>query len=49
MCLRAIIKHDFPGRWTTIVDKISMYLQTSNSSSWYGSLMALYQMVKTYE
>uniref|UniRef100_A0A7N6BXR1 Importin N-terminal domain-containing protein n=1 Tax=Anabas testudineus TaxID=64144 RepID=A0A7N6BXR1_ANATE len=49
MCLRAIIKHDFPGRWTAIVDKISMYLQTQNSGSWYGSLLALYQLVKTYE
>ncbi|XP_076861365.1 importin-8 isoform X3 [Brachyhypopomus gauderio] len=49
VCLRAIIKHDFPGRWTGIVDKISFYLQSQNSGSWYGSLLALYQLVKTYE
>uniref|UniRef100_A0A673CWL4 Importin N-terminal domain-containing protein n=1 Tax=Sphaeramia orbicularis TaxID=375764 RepID=A0A673CWL4_9TELE len=49
MCLRAIIKHDFPGRWTGIVDKLSVYLQSQNSGSWYGSLLALYQLVKTYE
>lgn len=49
MCLRAIIKHDFPGRWTAIVDKIGIYLQSQNSGSWYGSLLALYQLVKTYE
>ncbi|XP_037316271.2 importin-8 isoform X3 [Pungitius pungitius] len=49
MCLRAIIKHDFPGRWTAIVDKLSMYLQSQNGGSWYGSLLALYQLVKTYE
>ncbi|KAL0962617.1 hypothetical protein UPYG_G00342810 [Umbra pygmaea] len=49
VCLRAIIKHDFPGRWTAIVDKIGMYLQSQISSSWYGSLLALYQLVKTYE
>uniref|UniRef100_A0A671WFT5 Importin 8 n=1 Tax=Sparus aurata TaxID=8175 RepID=A0A671WFT5_SPAAU len=49
MCLRAIIKHDFPGRWTAIVDKIGMYLQSQNSGSWYGSLLGLYQLVKTYE
>uniref|UniRef100_A0AAQ4RJ81 Importin N-terminal domain-containing protein n=1 Tax=Gasterosteus aculeatus aculeatus TaxID=481459 RepID=A0AAQ4RJ81_GASAC len=49
MCLRAIIKHDFPGRWTAIVDKLSMYLQAQNGGSWYGSLLALYQLVKTYE
>ncbi|XP_027899463.1 importin-8 isoform X4 [Xiphophorus couchianus] len=35
MCLRAIIKHDFPGRWTAIVDKLSMYLQSQNSGTWY--------------
>ncbi|XP_043963496.1 importin-8 isoform X4 [Gambusia affinis] len=35
MCLRAIIKHDFPGRWTGIVDKLSMYLQSQNSGTWY--------------
>ncbi|XP_076023585.1 importin-8 isoform X2 [Genypterus blacodes] len=49
MCLRAIIKHDFPGRWTAIVDKIGVYLQSQNSGSWYGSLLALYQLAKTYE
>ncbi|KAG7455918.1 hypothetical protein MATL_G00246220 [Megalops atlanticus] len=49
VCLRAIIKHDFPGRWTAIVDKIGLYLQSQNTASWYGSLLALYQLVKTYE
>ncbi|KAF0029543.1 hypothetical protein F2P81_018648 [Scophthalmus maximus] len=49
MCLRAIIKHDFPGRWTAIVDKMGMYLQSQSSGSWYGSLLALYQLVKTYD
>ncbi|XP_035258439.1 importin-8 isoform X1 [Anguilla anguilla] len=49
VCLRAIIKHDFPGRWTAIVDKIGLYLQSHNTASWYGSLLALYQLVKTYE
>lgn len=49
MCLRAVIKHDFPGRWTAIVDKIGLYLQSQNSGSWYGTLLVLYQLVKTYE
>ncbi|XP_015259779.1 PREDICTED: importin-8-like [Cyprinodon variegatus] len=49
MCLRAIVKHDFPGRWTAVVDKIDAYLQSQSSGSWYGSLLALYQLVKTYE
>ncbi|XP_032077569.1 importin-8 [Thamnophis elegans] len=49
MCLRAIIKHDFPGHWTAVVDKIGYYLHSSNSGSWLGSLLCLYQLVKTYE
>uniref|UniRef100_A0A3B3SL01 Importin 8 n=1 Tax=Paramormyrops kingsleyae TaxID=1676925 RepID=A0A3B3SL01_9TELE len=49
VCLRVIIKHDFPGRWTGVVDKIRLYLYSQNSTSWYGSLLALYQLVKTYE
>lgn len=27
ICVFNIIKHDFPGRWTQVVDKISIYLQ----------------------
>ncbi|XP_012313862.1 importin-8 isoform X4 [Aotus nancymaae] len=49
MCLRAIIKHDFPGHWPAVVDKIDYYLQSQNSGSWLGSLLCLYQLVKTYE
>uniref|UniRef100_A0A3B3ZZX6 Exportin-2 central domain-containing protein n=1 Tax=Periophthalmus magnuspinnatus TaxID=409849 RepID=A0A3B3ZZX6_9GOBI len=49
MCLRAIIRHDFPGRWPGVVDKLQVYLRAQNSSGWYGALLALYQLVKTYE
>ncbi|KAM8973357.1 importin-8 [Pelodytes ibericus] len=49
LCLRVIIKHDFPGRWTGVVDKIGLYLQSHNTGSWLGSLLCLYQLVKTYE
>ncbi|XP_009245863.1 importin-8 isoform X2 [Pongo pygmaeus] len=49
MCLRAIIKHDFPGHWPAVVDKIDYYLQSQSSASWLGSLLCLYQLVKTYE
>nr|XP_040136771.1 importin-8 [Ictidomys tridecemlineatus] len=49
MCLRVIIKHDFPGHWPAVVDKINFYLQSQNSGSWLGSLLCLYQLVKTYE
>lgn len=27
ICVYNIIKNDFPGRWTQVVDKISIYLQ----------------------
>lgn len=49
MCLRAIIKYDFPGHWPAVVDKIGYYLQSQSSGSWLGSLLCLYQLVKTYE
>ncbi|XP_034367470.1 importin-8 isoform X1 [Arvicanthis niloticus] len=49
MCLRVIIRHDFPGHWPAVVDKIDYYLQSPNSGSWLGSLLCLYQLVKTYE
>ncbi|KAM7292823.1 putative Ran-binding protein [Ixodes scapularis] len=49
VCLTNILKHDFPGRWTGIVDKVSIYLQSPESAGWMGSLLALYQLVKNYE
>ncbi|XP_020033722.1 importin-8 isoform X1 [Castor canadensis] len=49
VCLRVIIKHDFPGHWPAVVDKIDYYLQSQNSGSWLGSLLCLYQLVRTYE
>ncbi|XP_076329001.1 importin-7-like isoform X2 [Tachypleus tridentatus] len=49
VCVNQIIKHDFPGRWTEIVDKISIYLQLPDTSSWMGVIMCLYQLVKNYE
>ncbi|KAJ3612126.1 hypothetical protein NHX12_020403 [Muraenolepis orangiensis] len=49
MCLRAIIKHDFPGRWTGVVDQIGAYLRSTSRRGWYGGLLALYQLVKTYQ
>lgn len=49
VCLNNIIKCDFPGRWTQVVDKINIYLQTQDVNSWNGALMCLYQLVKNYE
>nr|XP_026265342.1 importin-7 [Urocitellus parryii] len=48
-CIHHIIKHDYPSRWTAIVDKIGFYLQSDNSACWLGILLCLYQLVKNYE
>lgn len=48
-CLKTIIKHDFPSRWTQIVDKIHIYLQNPDANSWMGALLCLYQLIKNYE
>lgn len=49
VCISNIVKHDFPGRWTQIVDKITIYLQNPDASCWPGVLLALYQFVKNFE
>lgn len=49
LCARTIIKNDFPGCWTQIVDKIGFYLGSADASTWSGALLALYQLVKNYE
>lgn len=38
----------FPDHWPAVVDKIDYYLQSQNSGSWPGSLLCLYQLLKTY-
>ncbi|KAL0280330.1 UNVERIFIED_CONTAM: hypothetical protein PYX00_001656 [Menopon gallinae] len=48
-CISIIIKHDFPSKWTQIVDKISIYLQNPNVAGWSGALLCLYQLVKNFE
>lgn len=49
ICINHIIKKDFPGRWTQIVDKISIYLQNPDYNGWSGALLCLYQLIKNYE
>lgn len=49
VCVSNIVKHDFPRRWTQIVDKISIYLQNPDPSGWSGALLCLYQLVKNFE
>lgn len=49
VCVLTIVKNDFPGRWTQIVDKISIYLQNPDGHKIYGALICLLQLVKNYE
>jgi len=49
VCVSNIVKHDFPGRWTQIVDKISIYMQNPDAAGWSGALICLYQLVKNFE
>ena len=49
VCINNIIKHDFPHRWTQVVDKVSIYLQNTDVNGWNGSLLCLYELVKNYE
>lgn len=48
-CILTIVKHDFPGRWTQIVDKVSVYLSNPDPNGWHGALLSLYQLVKNFE
>uniref|UniRef100_A0A8C4PYI6 Importin 7 n=1 Tax=Eptatretus burgeri TaxID=7764 RepID=A0A8C4PYI6_EPTBU len=48
-CVGRIIKHDYPGRWTAVVDKINYFLQKQSSAYWLGALLCLHQLVKAYE
>ncbi|XP_023343856.1 importin-7 isoform X3 [Eurytemora carolleeae] len=49
VCVSQIVKHDFPGRWPQVVDKVSIYLQNPEPSGWMGSLLCLYQLTKNFE
>uniref|UniRef100_A0A1B6E1F9 Importin N-terminal domain-containing protein n=1 Tax=Clastoptera arizonana TaxID=38151 RepID=A0A1B6E1F9_9HEMI len=49
LCVSNIVKHDFPGRWTQIVDKISIYLQNPEPTGWAGALLCLHQLIKNFE
>lgn len=49
VCVSMIIKQDFPHKWSEVVDKISIFLQTPDPTGWPGALACLYQLVKNYE
>ncbi len=49
ICISMVARHDFPGRWPQVVDKVSIYLQNPDPAGWPGALASLYQLVKNYE
>jgi len=49
VCCKAIIKHDFPGAWSGLVDKVALQFQTGDPNATQGGLLILYQLVKNYE
>ncbi|GIY51835.1 hypothetical protein CDAR_477292 [Caerostris darwini] len=49
VCVSNIVKYDFPGKWTGIVDKISVYLQMNDTNVCMGALICMYQLVKNFE
>lgn len=49
VCIGHIIKHDFPGKWFGLVEKISFFLSQPDNRYWLGALLALYQLVKVFE
>lgn len=49
VCIGKILQHDFPEHWPTAPQIIHNYLASDNRTSWFGALVALYQIVKKYE
>lgn len=45
-CIGYICRQDFPQRWSSLVDKIVVYLQSPEMAGWPGALSALRAMVK---
>lgn len=44
-----MMKHDFPGRWANVVDKIDVYLKSDNTSYWMAGLVGFSSLVKAFE
>ncbi|CAI9738711.1 importin-7-like isoform X1 [Octopus vulgaris] len=47
--LSIIVKHDYPNRWPTFVEKIAACILSQNHTAWNGALVSLYQLVKVHE
>ncbi|XP_050524127.1 importin-7 [Daktulosphaira vitifoliae] len=49
VCLVTMLKHDFPGHWPTVVDKIAVCLKSDNTSYWMAGLVGFSSLVKAFE
>lgn len=49
VCLVTMMKHDFPGRWANVVDKIDSYLKSDNPSYWLAGIIGFSALVKAFE
>lgn len=49
VCLVTMIKHDFPGRWTNVVEKIDVYLKSDNPTYWMAGIIGFSALVKAFE
>lgn len=48
-CVTQLVKHDYPGKWPGIAEKVLGFLQSERHDTWLGSLICLQQLVKNYE
>ncbi|KAL5234872.1 hypothetical protein ACI65C_002282 [Semiaphis heraclei] len=49
LCLVTMLKHDFPGRWPNVIEKIDVYLKSDNSSYWMAGIIGFSAIVKAFE
>jgi len=49
VCLNHMIKHDFPGRWPNVAEKMAFYIKADQPTTWMGALVSIYQFVKVFE
>ncbi|GAB1607703.1 importin-7-like isoform X1 [Argonauta hians] len=49
LSLSVIVKHDYPNKWPSFVEKIAACILSQNHTAWNGALISLYQLVKVHE
>ncbi|XP_078669832.1 importin-7-like isoform X1 [Branchiostoma floridae x Branchiostoma belcheri] len=48
-CMSHILKHDYPGRWHDVIQKLKTYITSNQPNTWLGALLSIYQLVKNYD